>query len=145
MPRHSSGLFALLLALGGCMVGPKFTKPQAPTPAEWSGKGDPRIKTQNAMNGLWWKTFNDPALDQLVDLASKQNLPLQVAGLRIAEARAQLGISSGKEWPQVQEAFANFAAIGLSNHTPQLANLDRHFWVFQLGFDAVWELDFWGK
>jgi NodT family efflux transporter outer membrane factor (OMF) lipoprotein len=136
----------VVLALGGCAsVGPDFKKPEATITESWAAKNDPRISTQATSDSLWWKTFNDPALDRLVDLAYRQNLPLQVVGLRIVEARAQLGVVTGQKWPQVQAAFANATAQRLSESSANVANLDNTFVDYQVGFDAFWELDFWGK
>ena len=93
---------ALLLTLAGCAVGPTFATPETPVLDKWRGASDPRITTQNAADSLWWKAFKDPALDRLVDLAHRQNLPLQMAGLRIVEARAQFGVATGLQFPQTQ-------------------------------------------
>jgi len=41
----------------------------------------------------WWRRFNDPVLDRLVDQALRANPNVRTAGLRIMEARAQLGIA----------------------------------------------------
>jgi NodT family efflux transporter outer membrane factor (OMF) lipoprotein len=111
----------------------------------WNENGDPRVKTQAALDPKWWSVFQDPTLDQLVQLACRQNLPLQIAGLRILEARAQLGIALGQQWPQQQEAFGSITDVGLSRNAPNQSFPDLHFWDYQLGFDAAWELDFWGK
>lgn len=35
--------------------------------------------------------------------------------------------------------------MGLSKNAPNAAGLDRNFWNYQVGFDAAWELDFWGR
>jgi NodT family efflux transporter outer membrane factor (OMF) lipoprotein len=139
-------LLGLLLALSGCTtVGPNFVKPQTTVTEDWREKADPRIATQTAADSLWWRTFNDAALDRLVELAYKQNLPLRVAGLRIVEARARLGIATGKRYPQLQVALGSVTAQGLSENSANVANFDRNYWDYQLGFDAIWELDFWGK
>ena len=53
---------------------------------------------------LWWTVFGDPVLDHLVRLAYEQNIPLRVAGARIYQARARLGIAIGEQYPQVQQA-----------------------------------------
>ena len=140
-----ASLLGTMLFFAGCKVGPDFKAPQAPVNKDWSGKGDPRIATQTAADSRWWKVFNDPALDQLVDRAYKQNLPLQVAGLRIIEARAELGIATGRQFPQIQFASASSSAIGISQNATPVQNFDYHFIDYQLGFDAVWELDLWGK
>src|SRR5580692_10594530 len=78
------------LALGACAVGPDFKKPEVAVANGWSAKDDARVATQTAADDRWWRSLNDEALDRLIDLAYRQNLPLQVAGLRIVEARAQL-------------------------------------------------------
>ncbi len=134
-----------MLALGGCAVGPKFTKPEAAVTEDWSEKGDRRIATQTAADSLWWRAFNDSTLNRLVELAYRQNLPLQIAGLRILEARAQLGVATGKQYPQVQVAFGNATQVGLSDNMANGYGLDGNYWDYQVGFDAAWELDFWGK
>ena len=131
--------------LGGCSVGPNFKKPEAPVAQSWQAKDDPRIATQTAADSLWWKAFNDVALDRLIELAYGQNLPLQIAGLRIVEARARLGLASGRQYPQLQVMYGSATAVGLSEPRANLTNLDRHSLDYELGFDAVWELDFWGK
>jgi NodT family efflux transporter outer membrane factor (OMF) lipoprotein len=61
------------------------------------------------------------------------------------EARAQLAIAVGRQWPQIQQAFGSATAVGLSEHAAYNVGLDREFWDYQLGFDAIWELDFWRK
>ncbi len=138
-------LVGMLVALGGCAVGPDFKKPEAKAPAEWRAAGDPHLATQTATDSLWWKAFQDPALDRLVAVAYRQNLPLQIAGLRIVEARARLGIATGQQYPQTQVAFGSASAIGLSENISKIGNVPRNYVGYQMGFDAAWEMDIWGK
>jgi len=138
-------LLSMALALGGCAVGPDFVKPKAKIQENWSEKGDPRVATQTAIESQWWKAFNDPTFDQLIKLAYQQNLPLQITGLRILEARARLGIAIGQQFPQQQEITGSAAREGVSENAPNSSFRDRNFFDYQVGFDAVWELDFWGK
>ena len=72
----------------GCKVGPNYCPPSAPVATHWIETGNPNVQTAPAANGAWWRVFNDPVLDQLVDAAARQNLPLRVAVLRICQARA---------------------------------------------------------
>ncbi len=141
----AASLVGLLLTLCGCTVGPNFVKPQTNLNSEWSERGDKRVSTQAAACEQWWKSFNDPALDQLVQLACRQNLPLQIAGLRILEARAQLGIAIGQQYPQTQALTGSEALVRVSENAPNSAPLKHNFRDYQVGFDAAWELDFWGK
>jgi NodT family efflux transporter outer membrane factor (OMF) lipoprotein len=146
-PRAFVQLASLVgaLALGGCNVGPNFKAPEVTVNKSWSPKSDPRISTQTAVDALWWKEFKDPGLDRLIEFAQRDNLPLQVSALRIVEARAQYGVVTGKQWPQTQQLFANGQAVGLNQREAALLGINRNFGAYELGFDAVWELDFWGK
>jgi len=132
-----------LLILSGCTVGPDFCKPKANITKNWYAQ-DPNV-TNGQINQQWWKTFNDPVLDQLVEQAYRQNLPLQIAGLRILEARARLAIAIGEQYPQQQEVFGNVSRVRLSRNAVNVTGIPHDFWNYELGFDAVWELDFWGK
>jgi NodT family efflux transporter outer membrane factor (OMF) lipoprotein len=146
--------FASLLGVasaGGCSVGPDFKPPTATVADRWKTGSDPRIAAQAAVDAVWWKAFNDPVLDKLVDLAYQQNLPLQISGLRIIEARAQMAVATGRQFPQVQAVSGTASVNRLSRNSiisqslPAGTSLPSVFGDFQVGFDAAWELDFWGK
>jgi NodT family efflux transporter outer membrane factor (OMF) lipoprotein len=146
--RAISGAMALactMLALGACSVGPKYVAPEVSVDESWSEANDDRLEPDAPADSLWWQVFNDPTLDELIDLAHQQNLPLQIAALRIMESRAQLGIAVGRQYPQVQLAFGSATAVRVSEDAPNSFGLDREYWDFQLGFDAAWEADVWGK
>lgn len=150
LPPFASALplLGVLSALSGCSVGPKFKRPEVTVPQEWRTQEDARISKQAEVDSHWWKSFGDPVLDNLVELAWKQNLPLQVAGLRIVEARARLGVLTGQQYPQLQVVAGSANVVKVSENGPNVPNVtgfDRDFLDYQLGFDAVWELDFWGK
>ena len=139
-------LLCCLLLLSGCAVGPDFKTPQAQVAKEWVGSDDPHITArEDADYSNWWTVFDDPILDTLVGAAYQQNLPLQVAGVRILEARANLGIAIGEQFPQTQQASGSLLYNGLSSNAPNSGLADKNFWAFNLGFDAAWELDFWGR
>jgi NodT family efflux transporter outer membrane factor (OMF) lipoprotein len=135
-----------LLTLTGCAVGPHYKKPVLKVNDHWSATGSPQISTKPATDSAWWKAFNDPALERLIQLAYSQNLPLQVAGLRIMEARAVLGIAIGNQYPQLQQALVNVQGVGLSQNTANKPpGFTRYFGDDLVGFDVAWEADFWGK
>ena len=60
----------------------------------------------------WWRTFNDPVLEHLVAEAQRVNPDVRTAGLRIMEARAQLGIAGSTLYPQVQQATGEVLGVG---------------------------------
>jgi len=83
-----------MLALAGCTtVGPDFVPPNAPVPAQWQ-EGDSAVVTpQPAEQIRWWDVFRDPILGKLIEIAYQNNYSLKVAGLKVLEARAQLGVA----------------------------------------------------
>ncbi|MFZ7110162.1 MAG: efflux transporter outer membrane subunit [Desulfatiglandales bacterium] len=132
--------------LTGCAVGPAYIRPQVPEIKEWMEKDETRIKNEPAHLGTWWKVFKDPVLDQLIDTAYRRNLDLRIAGIRILEARAQLGIAVGNRYPQLQQLKGNYTVSGLSENTANTsAAMDIRYAASGIGFDAKWEVDFWGR
>ena len=141
---YAATLLGVVLTLTGCAVGPHYVKPVVNVNDSWRGMGSPQISAQPATETAWWKAFNDPVLEQLIQLAYKQNLTLRVAGLRIMEARAVLGIATGNQYPQVQQAFAGVKGVGLSNNTVnKTPGFTRYYAIDNLGLDVSWEADFW--
>ena len=139
-------MVGMMLWLGGCaMVGPDYVKPTPPEPEKWLESSDPKIESQKAEFKEWWTVFNDPVLNELVQAAYQQNLPLQIAGLRIYEARAQLGIAFGFQYPQTQQGLGSASLNQLSKNGPNVAAADRYYSNYDIGLDAAWELDVWGK
>src|SRR5262249_43953463 len=86
----------------GFKVGPNYTAPPAPLAKDWIDPkamldaDDKRPRSEADDLAQWWRVFNDPYLDQLIDAASKQNLTLRQAGFRILQARALRGIAIGE-------------------------------------------------
>ncbi len=141
-----AGSLCSALALAGCAVGPDFERPQAEVQKNWIEKRDKRVTTKAPVTDRWWTAFHDTTLDRLIECAAEQNLPVQVAGLRILEARAQLGVAIGNMYPQQQEGSGNAQQNRISSRLANQNFLPRHtFANFNIGMDAAWELDFWGR
>jgi NodT family efflux transporter outer membrane factor (OMF) lipoprotein len=143
----AAGLFGLTALSVGCAVGPDFVPPEVPVNDDWLESRDRRVSENSDPRLYWWKVFKDPTLDRLVEIASEENLSLQVTGLRILESRAQLGVAVGELFPQVQQGAGSAQENLLSS---RVANQNvpgfRHlFPIYNLGFQAAWEIDFWGK
>lgn len=136
----------LLVLFSGCSqkIGPDFAEPQIPTTSEWLNAGKTEIKKGPVRN--WWSLFEDPTLNRLIDKAYKNNLGVQVAALRIMEARAKLGIARSFLFPQFGELRADGLYERLSEQSPYEQDLkDYSFPYYQTGFDTAWEIDIWGK
>ena len=150
--RRLSGIMLGMVAsvLGGCaLIGPDFEKPAADLETSWLEWKDSRLSRKSSEFRDWWKLFKDPVLDQLIQTAYNQNLSLRAAGLRILEARAQLGVSVGDLYPQKQYFEGFVEDIGLPSRMIDRfqdgANINNPFLWSRIGLGASWEIDVWGK
>jgi len=143
-------VLVIIFLLCGCAVGPDFTRPPVKVTETWLDANDQRVKTEPAEFRNWWRVFDDPVLDKLIDQAYRENLSLRVAGVRVLEARAQLGIAVGELFPQTQQASGSLQYNRPSDHSflgavsgSSFTNIK--YWQSQIGLGANWEIDFWGK
>jgi len=132
---------AAALALAGCMVGPDFVKPELDAPADWSQSLQQGLESTPNELVEWWRVFDDPVLNELVEVARKNNNTLEIAGLRVLEARAQLGIATGQLYPQTQIAVGEATRVSPAYNT----GVTSDFWQYGLGANISWEIDFWGR
>jgi multidrug efflux system outer membrane protein len=158
------GRVAALLAacsLAACKVGPNFTEPKEPVPDHYAGAADPRVSDSNP-DSFWWRQFKDPELERLEAQAAAGNLDLKAAFLRIVEARTQVQLAKAEGLPSLNgTASYNREQLGLagilkSQHVDPgataspavqglIGSLEKPVNLYQLGFDASWELDLFGK
>ena len=150
-------LLLCIVLLPGCMkVGPDYVRPHTDVASNWLESQDRRIGTEAAEYRTWWQAFNDPVLNRVIERAYHENLSLKVAGVRVLEARAQLGVAVGNLYPQTQQAngAATFNSVSSQSYTGALSQplarqggtlLLPNYWQDQVNFTAAWEIDFWGK
>ena len=149
--RKSIAVIALTAALSGCAVGPNYVRPATPVAKRFAGETAATGGAQAASRSIYsssktqiefWKQFDDPVLDTMVGDALKANYDLRIALGRLVQARAlrneslydlapTVTTSGGytkQRVPAVQDPF------GGPYHTK----------MYDAGFDAAWELDFFG-
>lgn len=143
-PLPSSVLLVLsAISLSGCLVGPEYERPKTALNDAWTAAMEDRASAHES-DQRWWETFEDPTLTALIEDAYAQNLTLRSAGLRVLEARARRGVVVGEFFPQLQEAFGSVNANQISAND-RAAIGDRSYNDAEIGIQAAWELDFWGK
>jgi NodT family efflux transporter outer membrane factor (OMF) lipoprotein len=149
------------LAIGGCQAGPNYQVPQTPMPESFAGGPASPPATQPTTQAAtqpsiditrWWESFGDPELDSLIERAVAANLDLKIAVTRLQEVRAQEYVVSGASLPLVDVSAG--AGWGSGNNSVRgrvappvyagtnTAGLKQITWV--AGFDATWEIDFFG-
>jgi NodT family efflux transporter outer membrane factor (OMF) lipoprotein len=135
-----------ILVLGCTMVGPDYVRPPVQVEQTWLDTGDKRVQTESANYKDWWQAFKDPALNQFIDTAYRENLPLRIAGVRVLEARAQLGVAVGSLYPQTQQGSGSYTRTRIGEGSVDAVSASQFtFGQAQVGLNASWELDFWGK
>lgn len=150
MPRWQPSLRALLAGaccVGGCArLGPDFQPQQEPWTQQWRSPALEQATVQQATPDIreWWQVFADPTLERLIAEADAHNASVKLAGLRVMEARAQLGIAQSGRFPQLQQASAD-ALYTERRQAGGLNPQNSRFWQYSAGFDIGWELDFWGR
>ena len=151
LSRHFFFMGGMALLLAGCAVGPDYVPPKVETPAKWT---EASLVNENSLHlNDWWKTFSDPVLNHLINEALLSNLDLKIAQTRIREARANY-------WGTIATGLPNINArnsllrrgnnINVANQStgagggaaPGTSN--QTYNIFQNGFDASWEVDFFG-
>ena len=137
------GLLALSLSLTACTtLGPDFALPEAGWEDQWQSDSLADVRLGQP-TGNWWEQFEDPALTAIVTAAEANNNNVKIAGLRVLEARAQLGGAEATRLPQlvVGSAAAGYGAAARGNQA--LGNAD--FLFGNVGAQVGWELDLWGR
>ena len=138
-------IFSILM-VGACApVGPEFVRPETPVKPAWLEAELELYESSPAELVDWWRQLNDPVLDNLIATALLQNNNLRLAGLRVLEAQAALGIARGAGYPQVQVVVGDATAVGASESNANTTAGDLDFTQFNLGASMSWEIDFWGR
>jgi len=126
-------LLACGLALGACATQTPLPTLPSETPAAWRG-GSANDHAQPAPDlANWWRAFNDPVLDGLIDSALQENLGVAIAGLRLQAARRVEHRSRSEFWPNLNFRIYEETAPGATTG------------YFEMGFDSAWEFGFFGR
>ena len=143
-------LLCASLVLGACTtLGPEYREPEVDWLQDWQssvyGQSAAEREEGEADLQFWWQQFNDPVLNRLIELARRENPSLRIAGLRILESRARLGIAGSALYPQLQQGTGAVTYVNNRYHGGEVHDDSQSFVGHQVGFNMGWELDFWGR
>ena len=139
-------LLAMISAvlLAACAVGPDYHKPEVATSDQFVGTDAAQFSTQD-VEREFWKQFNDEQLNDLIERALVANHDIRIATSRLREARALRGQAKLDLAPTVTASSGYTKARASDRQLGPLQNVDREQDFYDSGFDAFWELDFFGR
>jgi outer membrane protein, multidrug efflux system len=133
--------FAVLLT--GCMVGPDYVRPVVDVPAAFLYEDRDAKET---VNTEWWRQFQDPVLDALINeaLANNKNVKVAVANIEraagvLVQARSPLYPQIGYGGSAARERASEAGAVSVPSIIPNPQN------SYQVLASASWEIDLWGR
>jgi NodT family efflux transporter outer membrane factor (OMF) lipoprotein len=146
-------VLGLCAALGACAVGPTYRPPKADLPTAYTAVPDGSGQAAAPNLATWWRTLNDTELDSLVERALLSNLDLAIALDRLQQARTYEVVVVGHALPEIDASGAQARGTGtdLSRGRAQqaLVSADNSSGLQHIntlgGFDAVWQIDLFGK
>ncbi|MCU0919358.1 MAG: efflux transporter outer membrane subunit [Burkholderiaceae bacterium] len=132
-----------MLALAGCTLGPDYQRPEITAPAAFQYEPKDAAATADT---LWWKQFQDPVMEQLIDEALQHNTNIQIAAANVEQAAAFLTQTRSQLFPTVgygagaqRERTREPAFASLIPNYPNPAS------AYQAALQASWEIDLWGR
>ena len=151
---------SVALGLGGCVVGPDYKGPPGVAADAFASRAFPRAgdAVSAPPPAHWWTGLKDPELDRLEAAAFAGSPDLDIARARLRQSRAGLRKARADRLPTTQASglylrtrgAASFlsggvtTATGLPGEPATSAANGGDFTLYDIGFDATWELDLFG-
>ncbi len=135
---------AVVAALASaCTVGPDYSRPDISSPDKW------RIdypQAADVANTRWWEQFGDPALNQLIDTALRNNQDLFIAAARVDQFVGQLAVVRSQFYPQIgYSANASRNRASEVGQPPLAPGADPYYTLYQGALSAQWQIDLFGR
>ncbi len=145
----------ILISLSGCKVGPDYQPPLTIMPTSYTeDRVDQTVELNDKDFFQWWAIFNDPFLDSLLEQTINGNFDFRIAVEQIYQARSQYWIQVTQLLPEfagdfqgshytTSSTFRQMQSMSSSQACSIRTPLFQNF--FQAGFDAIWQIDLFGK
>ena len=133
---HSTALIALFLSGCASLGQTPYATPPLSVPDAWRhGTGQAAAVVKETQ---WWRNFNDPALESLVEEALRRNNDLAAAAIAVHRAQLQAGLTARNALPQVSAS----AGASDSRNLRGDPNASRSY---SASAGIGYEVDLWGK
>src|SRR5512139_351193 len=111
-------LFAIMICLAGCMVGPDYKRPAVDTPQGFRFEDK---EAKDLANTAWWHQFDDPILNELIQIALKENKDLKIAVARIGQFVGKYVTTRSALFPQIEASASGGMEQLTRKGLPQLS------------------------
>jgi multidrug efflux system outer membrane protein len=137
----------MALVLAACAVGPDYRAPAVTPGAAYLNAGAASVNAAapGADITRFWRGFEDPVLSQLVERALGANGDVRIAQARLRESRALLQGTRAELLPEVGTTAGAARSLTPEYLQPGSSRSERTATVYDAGFTANWELDFFGR
>jgi multidrug efflux system outer membrane protein len=131
-------LYVIVILSSCASVGPDYRQPETQLPLNWQSPQNGKLTDLN----VWWSSFNDPALNALLEAAQEDNPSLSKAVAAIEKSRANSASVNANFLPKVDAAAVGTSSGSFMNGEPY-GSISGHTSSAQL--DSSWEIDLFGK
>ena len=135
-------LLAVVL-LAGCAVGPDYKRPAVDIPQSFRFEDK---EAKDLANTAWWQQFNDPVLNELIQIALQENKDVKIAVARIEQFVGQYVTTRAALFPQIGAgASGGMQRVTEKGFTPLSSGVNNPNDVWGVFLNGNWEIDIWGK
>ena len=138
-----------LLLLGGCAVGPRYSRPTATVPPaykELPQNWKTAQPSDEITRGKWWEIFRDPQLNTLEEQINVSNQNIKAAEAQFRQARALVRYYRSNYYPTLTASPSVTRSQTSQNRPPSKSTLSgKTFTDYVLPGDISYELDVWGR
>jgi multidrug efflux system outer membrane protein len=127
----------------GCTLGPDYVRPDIKSPTAWRLEYPAAAEVANTQ---WWEQFGDPALNELVETALRENLDVRIAAARVDQFIGALQVTRSQLYPQIGYGVdASRAQASRVGQPPLPPGADSYFSLYQASLGAAWQADLFGR
>lgn len=135
-------VLAVSAVLAACAVGPDYRQPEVATPDQFVTSNEQQFSPADVESDFW-KAFGDEQMNTLIEQALTANHDIRIATARLREVRALRGEARLDLAPTVTTSGGYTESRGSERQAQSTIGRDENY--YDAGFDASWELDFFGR
>jgi NodT family efflux transporter outer membrane factor (OMF) lipoprotein len=138
---------ALIFCLTGCMVGPNYKTPSAPTTPQFKAAAgwQPAQPADQQIRGHWWEVYGDSELNSLEDKVSVSNQSLKVTETQYTQARAMVQYQRANYFPFLSAGVDVTRLRNSENRATYFPGIKNEYNDFSIPLEVSWEPDVWGR